>query len=162
MKTGLMRAIAAGAAGAALALSGCGGDDDKQAASQPSTTEEPAASETAPAPEPASETISIEEAKAAIEAEGIKTNETDPAGSFIEPVPEATFSLVSPDTGTVAHGGVAAFKTAADAEKAAANSDAESVGDLENLVVANLLIQQEPEPYEGFPTAEEIAAIVQR
>lgn len=149
---------------------GCGGDDEKKtAAEKPASTPTATATtattpttDTAPTPSATDGPgISIEDAKSAIEAEGIKTNDVKPANTFLTPLPEASFSLISPDTGTVSHGGVNEFKTAADAEAAKANL--EKGGSKLDLVVAkNLLITQEKEPYEDFPSADEIAAIVQR
>jgi hypothetical protein len=49
---------------------------------------------------------------------------------IVEPIPDAAISLISPDTGTVAH-------------------------------VDNLVISQDAEPYEGFPTADQMAQILE-
>ena len=149
----------------AVGVAGCGGGDVDKSASKPAA--EPAATATAPAeppPEatapPAADLYTVQEVRAAFDKEGIETNEVKPAEGIVDPTPEATVSLISPKTGTVAHGGVNFYKTAAEAGKASDNAKEEFGGDLEFVVLGNLLITQDPEPFRGFPTAAEMATIV--
>ena len=145
---------------AALGVAGCGGDDDETTTSSTTATTATGATGASGATGgegSAAGTITLEDAEQAFQDEGIDTNEVEPGG-ILRPDAESAFSLISKDTGTVAHGGVYVYESSEDAEKAMKN--AEGTSDLDYQVVGNLLLSQDPEPYEGFPTIDEMAEIL--
>ena len=143
---------------AAMAVAGCGGDDETTTSSTTSTTTAGATGATGASGEAGAGTITFEDAERAFQDEGIDTNEVEPSATLITPPPESAFSLITNDTGTVAHGGVYVYESSEDAEKALEN--AEKGSDLEYRVVGNVLISQDADPYHGVPTSDQMAEIV--
>ena len=153
------RGLAVLGVAAALAFAGCGGGDDETTsttASVETTTGATGASGATGAEGAAGQTYSVEDVQAAFEDEGFAVNDvTDSA--LKTPEPEDAISLTEKGE-TVGHGTMYFYESSADAKEAEKNT---TVGGLDLIVVGNVLVEASKEPFEGFPTAEEMADTVE-
>jgi hypothetical protein len=152
--------LAALIAAAALAVTGCGGDDETTTTTSSTTTTTGATGATgASGPEGADGGgASLEDARSALEDEGYKIMDVDTSNTFVDPAPEAVISIEGPNG--VAQGTVYEYSDAADAKKAAANSEKEDTDDtLDNVAEGTLFFQASVDPVEG-PTVDEMIEIV--
>jgi ABC-type glycerol-3-phosphate transport system substrate-binding protein len=153
------RAFALLAAGAALGVAGCGGDDEETTTTTSSveTTTGATGASGATGAEGAGGTYTAEGVEAAFEDEGYAINDATDA-ALTTPPPEAAISLVEKGE-TVSHGTAYIFKDSAEAEEAEKNSTS---GGLDHVVVGNVLVETSTDQFEGFPTAQEMADIVEQ
>jgi hypothetical protein len=160
----LAMALAMLIAAATLGVAGCGGDDETTSSTTSTTTTTGATGATGASGAEGGDTggdLTIEDAEQAFADEDIETNDVDKSSliGIVEPIPDAAISLISPDTGTVAHGSVYEYPSPEEADQAVEKLSKGS--DLEYLAVENLVISQDAEPYEGFPTADQMAQILE-
>jgi ABC-type glycerol-3-phosphate transport system substrate-binding protein len=154
------RAFALLAAGAALGVAGCGGDDEETTTTTSSveTTTGATGASGATGAEGAGGTYTAEGVEAAFEDEGYAINDATDA-ALTTPPPEAAISLVEKGE-TFANGTAYVFKDEKDAKEAEQNLTPS--GNLDRIVLGNVVVEASTEPNEGFPTAQEMADIVEQ